>query len=164
MIPGLCEVQGCKASKDSLSRCGRCKIALYCGREHQNGDFSEHKSFCKSVAKHYQNIEHAKQELIAEEDGMFVPHDVFRNGVGSFWGIFPSRPYMRAKGALIEICEIEGTPNALVKAAAEIEDCLRLCHGDNMGLRYQYQVYIYALAVIKMPMTLSNIGVMSSWG
>ena len=59
--------------------------------------------------------------------------DAFEEGVGDFWGIFETRPYMRARHglalALWELGECE-------QAIAHYRDMLRLNPNDNQGIRY----------------------------
>lgn len=45
------EIKPCRVCKtvENTSRCGRCKIAFYCGTEHQKKDWPVHKAACKKA-------------------------------------------------------------------------------------------------------------------
>ncbi len=52
---------------------------------------------------------------------------------GDFWGVLETRPYMRLRHSYLELliqCGMMG------KAVNEAEELLRLCEGDNLGIRY----------------------------
>lgn len=51
-IPMRCELAGCGAGSDAaLSRCGKCKLVLYCGAEHQRADWMRHKVECAHLKR-----------------------------------------------------------------------------------------------------------------
>ena len=77
----------------------------------------------------------AKGTRIMEAQG-YIP-----DGVGEFWGLFETRPYMRARFALMEACVLCGM---FEKAETECREILRLCESDNLGARY-YLMHIFAL-------------------
>jgi len=54
---------------------------------------------------------------------------------GRFWGIVETRPYMRARGALIRDLDAMNTPESTAAALHHLLDCLYLNRGDNQGLR-----------------------------
>jgi hypothetical protein len=64
-----------------------------------------------------------------------MPENVFEDGVGHFWGIHETRPYMRAKFELIRTMSVMPAHGAISTGLAEAMDCLRLCRSDNMGVR-----------------------------
>jgi hypothetical protein len=71
---------------------------------------------------------------------MFTPPNIFENGVGHFWGIHETRAYMRARYHMVDIMlQVFGAPGGRVDAVQEaldnLLDMLRLCRGDNMGVR-----------------------------
>ena len=66
---------------------------------------------------------------------MFTPKNIFEEGVGHFWGILETRPYMRSRFALVEALLKIKTYAAVDSADAHLMDMLRLCRGDNMGVR-----------------------------
>ena len=59
--------------------------------------------------------------------------DAFEEEEGHFWGILETRPYMRARAALAECLWDMGERQ---EAVAHWRDMLRLCPGDNLGLRH----------------------------
>ena len=59
----------------------------------------------------------------------------FETGVGHFWGIFETRPYMRARYALIEATLKIKTYQAAKTVLEHLMDLLRLYRSDNMGVR-----------------------------
>jgi hypothetical protein len=69
------------------------------------------------------------------EDQNYMEDDPFEFEVGYFWGFVETRDYMRARHQyaqrLIELDTLTGVREAL----ANYLDMLRLCRGDNMGLR-----------------------------
>lgn len=64
----------------------------------------------------------------------------FKDFTGEFWGVFETRPYMRA---LYERMETYLELEMMSAAAKECGEMLRLCEGDNMGVRYKL-MHIYA--------------------
>lgn len=61
--------------------------------------------------------------------------------IGDYWLITETRPYMRAKADYINVLFGCGM---LRKAAAECEELLRLCEGDNLGIRHKL-MHIFAI-------------------
>ncbi|KAH6669057.1 hypothetical protein B0J14DRAFT_156265 [Halenospora varia] len=123
--------------KENLLRCQGCKVMLYCGREHQISDRNRHKSACNSIKKAHNELNRQEQELRSHPGDMFMPANVFEDAVGSFWGIHETRPYMRARYALVESLLKVQQYDAVKAAFDHIMDLLRLCRGDNMGVRSQ---------------------------
>lgn len=68
-------------------------------------------------------------------DDLFAPAHVFEKHVGHFWGLHNTRPYMRARYALIEAVLQVRTRDAVTAAHDHVTDCMRLCRTDNLGLR-----------------------------
>lgn len=81
----------------------------------------------KRVRDYAKAVERATAYL--EKEGYFEEHCI-----GAFWGLVETRPYMRLRGkylnSLIE-CGMIG------QAKEECEELLRLCEGDNLGIRYK---------------------------
>lgn len=136
MSPSLtlraCEV--CRR-RDGLLRCSGCQSVYYCGRDHQAADRGGHKAGCVAVKR--------ARVRVRREEHMLRDHprgNVFDSGVGRFWGIFETRPYMRARfglvGVLLQHFGSAGGRVHVVQAALDhLLDLLRLCRSDNMGLR-----------------------------
>ena len=59
--------------------------------------------------------------------------EMFEENAGHFWGIFETRPYMRARHALAIALRESGDVSAAIE---HFSDMLRLCEGDNLGVRY----------------------------
>ncbi|KAL9625416.1 MAG: hypothetical protein Q9160_000479 [Pyrenula sp. 1 TL-2023] len=59
----------------------------------------------------------------------------FENSVGDFWGILETRDYMRARYGLVEALMKVETREAAQAALSHLLDMIRLCRGDNMGVR-----------------------------
>ena len=118
---------------ENLLRCAGCKVLHYCSRDHQMKHREEHKSACSDVRRKREAVEKAKQALIEHPD--FKNDNPFTNHVGRFWKIVETRPYMMGLSALIRA--FQGIEHADA-VQAELEICmemLRLCPGDNMGVR-----------------------------
>ena len=60
--------------------------------------------------------------------------DIFRDGVGDFWLIYETRPYMRARLGLAECLWVLGRHD---EAIGHFQGLLRLNPGDNQGIRYR---------------------------
>lgn len=60
--------------------------------------------------------------------------------IGDFWGVLETRPYMRLRRAYVDALT---DLNMLGRAAEECQDMLRLCEGDNLGIRYTL-MHLYA--------------------
>jgi tetratricopeptide (TPR) repeat protein len=58
--------------------------------------------------------------------------DAFKEGVGHFWGILETRPYMRARAGLAECSWATGKHD---EAIQHYKDMLRLNPNDNQGIR-----------------------------
>lgn len=72
-------------------------------------------------------IENARKLL--EKEGYFE-----EDNIGAFWGILETRPYMRARNFRVETLMFLGRYHEAVK---ECEELLKLCEGDNLGIRYK---------------------------
>lgn len=59
--------------------------------------------------------------------------DVFQQGVGHFWGLLETRPYMRARLGLAHSLWTAGRRE---EAVQHLQEMLRLNPGDNQGVRY----------------------------
>jgi len=59
--------------------------------------------------------------------------EIFEEGVGHFWGILETRPYMRARAGLAQVLWFMGKRD---EAIEHLQEMLRLNPGDNQGLRY----------------------------
>ncbi|KAK0108231.1 hypothetical protein ONS95_003051 [Cadophora gregata] len=120
---------------DKLLRCLGCGVMFYCGKEHQASDRPAHKKACSSVKKVQKHLEIEEQKLRNHPGDFMTPDNIFENGVGHFWGIHETRPYMRARHVLVDALLTIKTKAAVQAALDHVLDILRLCRGDNMGVR-----------------------------
>ncbi|WEW61911.1 hypothetical protein PRK78_007411 [Emydomyces testavorans] len=133
VLPSGCGVCG---KKKDLLRCSGCKVMPYCGREHQAAHYPSHKSACNAIKKHRRRMEEEEQLLRNHPDDIFIPPgDPFVTSVGNFWGIYPTRDYMRARFALADTMRRVKNVESVQAQLDHFMDMLRLCRGDNMGLR-----------------------------
>lgn len=133
----LSHSQGCHlcGSKNNLFRCSACHVTPYCSREHQVAGRPGHKRACNAVKKAQTTRYREEQTLRARPGDAFLPANVFENGAGHFWGFTDTRPYMRARFALVEALLKINAFTAVEAALDNLMDMLRLCRGDNMGVR-----------------------------
>ncbi|OBT81374.1 hypothetical protein VE02_09963 [Pseudogymnoascus sp. 03VT05] len=124
-------------AKEGLSRCAGCKVTFYCSQEHQISDRPDHKGACKDVKKARVALEGEEATLRAAPGDFMTPagETIFEDGAGHFWGIVETRPYMRARYALVEALLEISTYAAVDAALNHLLDMLRLCRSDNMGVR-----------------------------
>ncbi len=91
-------------------------------------------------AKGFDQFYELLQPILREGRRQMEEGGFFKNGKGDFWLIFETRPYMRARfenmRALIRL-------GRMGKAIREGEDLLKLCKGDNLGVRYTL-MHLYA--------------------
>ncbi|MBI5636012.1 tetratricopeptide repeat protein [Candidatus Micrarchaeota archaeon] len=71
-----------------------------------------------------------------------IGKDAFINGVGHFWGLVETRPYMRARLGLAQVLETLGLYD---QARMHYADMLRLNPNDNQGVRYLLANCLFAL-------------------
>ncbi|KAI1305123.1 hypothetical protein F5Y03DRAFT_356566 [Xylaria venustula] len=123
------------AAGSQLLRCGGCRAFRYCGREHQAAHRLEHKRACAK-------IKNARSKLVREDHAVrnatpdfMTPANAFETCVGQFWGILSTRDYMRARFALARLLFLLGTLDGVGEGLEHLRDMLRLCRGDNMGVR-----------------------------
>ncbi len=63
----------------------------------------------------------------------YLGEEFFQNCQGDFWGIFETRPYMRAKAGIVECLSALGDKINVIKNCKEL---LKLSRNDNLGMRY----------------------------
>lgn len=114
-------------------------MIYYCCRDHQVSDRESHKEGCKAIKKARVNLER-EEEAVRKIDDPWVGSNLFETQAGHFWGIHETRPYMRARFGLVDALlnhfDIVGARVDTVQTCLDhLKDMLRLCRGDNMGLR-----------------------------
>lgn len=82
----------------------------------------------------------ALSTLIEKGTSQMEKDGYFQNGMGDFWEILETRPYMRLRHAYLELLIECGM---MRKAVGEAEELLRLCDNDNLGVRYEL-MHLYA--------------------
>lgn len=123
------------STSNKLLRCQGCNAVFYCGRDCQLADREDHKRACNEVKKTQQALSREERRLRSLPPDMFLPANLFEEHAGHFWGIHETRPYMRARYALLKAL-LKIKTHAAVKAAHEnAMEMLRLCRSDNMGIR-----------------------------
>lgn len=109
---------------------------VYCCKEHQRQDWREdHKTWCNVVKKARAKLHREEQKLRVVEPGCFGDGRPGESYIGIFWGVHETRPYMRARGALVDELLQLHTREAVQEALDHVMDMLRLCCNDNMGMR-----------------------------
>lgn len=63
------------------------------------------------------------------------PPNPFEEEEPHFWGWMETRPYMRARYGLLDSLRKIRTREAVQASRDHVMDLLRLCRGDNMGVR-----------------------------
>lgn len=130
---GLC------GSTKNLLRCSRCKVTFYCCANHQAVHYPTHKSACSLIARRTKQLEGEEKILRGVPqcpNTLFPPHvDIFKDYAGMFWGILETREYMRARYALVNALQAVDNRYSVQTQLDHLMDMLRLCRGDNMGVR-----------------------------
>ncbi|KAM5343752.1 hypothetical protein ACJ41O_012289 [Fusarium nematophilum] len=94
-----------------------------------------HKSACTKVRKARAKLAEEDRRVRNATADFSTPANAFETHVGHFWGIVGTRDYMRARFALTEHIRLLGTFDGVHEALDHMQDMLRLCRSDNMGLR-----------------------------
>ncbi|KAK7935657.1 hypothetical protein PG985_001152 [Apiospora marii] len=138
----ICAQPGCKRRGSDLLMCGACRLVHYCGPEHQREHRPAHKTSCNLVKHTRAAAERAEAELRSPPADDPNPVDYFSEGVvGRFWGEFPeTRPYMQSLYDRMTASLNLRTGEAVEYALATALELLRLCRGDNLGVRSQVPV------------------------
>ncbi|OAQ58396.1 zinc finger domain-containing protein [Pochonia chlamydosporia 170] len=136
LAPRACEL--CHR-KDGVLRCSACQAVYYCGPDCQAEDRADHKAPCKVIKKARLRFEFEEKKL-RDTPGDLHTENIFKDHVGYFWGILETRPYMRARYELVDVMLLSygtaGGPVDVVQMALDhLLDMMRLCRGDNMGVR-----------------------------
>ena len=72
-VPKRCEFAGCSKVGDEVRKCDGCKLASYCGREHQVADWKHHKRDCK----HLKHSECKRRYFSTDEELIKYPMGCF---------------------------------------------------------------------------------------
>lgn len=124
-----------------LRLCQGCNLAKYCSRACQTDDWSSHKADCTAISKAYKKMVFEKTKLLSVPADFMNPNpaEVFETCVGNFWGMLDPRDYCRARYSYAaHILDMTRSHNYAYIIEASLREnlaLLRLCSGDNMGLR-----------------------------
>ncbi|KAK7222911.1 hypothetical protein V2G26_010914 [Clonostachys chloroleuca] len=118
----------------SLLRCGGCHAVKYCGQAHQKTDRRRHKAQCIPIKQTRDKMSEEEAKLRANP-GADTDGNPFDNIVGLFWFFQSTRPYMQARFDYITSILNVRTGEAVEIALDHSLDLLRLCRGDNLGVR-----------------------------
>ncbi|RPA80439.1 hypothetical protein BJ508DRAFT_239978 [Ascobolus immersus RN42] len=121
------QCQFCASSTTpNMSRCSGCKAVQYCSKEHQTSDWYYHKQQCKplqlALRKYQREADNLGAEFIAENEGYF-------------WGLLETREYMRARFDVGYQLQHIVSNVAAKQSLGHFRDMLKLCRGDNLGVR-----------------------------
>ncbi|PTB61689.1 hypothetical protein BBK36DRAFT_62512 [Trichoderma citrinoviride] len=138
LAPRSCEL--CRKRKDGIQRCASCQSVWYCSKDCQAEDWPEHKIPCKLIKKARLHYEKEEKKLREHPGDVMTPPNLFEEHAGHFWGIFETRDYMRARYSMVDTMLMSygtaGGPVDLIQTCLDhLLDMMRLCRGDNMGLR-----------------------------
>ncbi|KAH7408089.1 hypothetical protein DE146DRAFT_361917 [Phaeosphaeria sp. MPI-PUGE-AT-0046c] len=119
----------------ALLLCTGCRAVRYCSQDHQGGHRAQHKSACSKIKKSRKKLEAEEDDVRHAAVDFMTPANAFETHVGRFWGLLNTRGYMRARFGLLDLLRKEGTLDGVKEALSHLLDMMRLCRGDNMGLR-----------------------------
>ncbi|KAI5456233.1 hypothetical protein BGZ63DRAFT_417990 [Mariannaea sp. PMI_226] len=138
LSPRACEV--CK-QRDGLISCSGCHAVFYCETDHQASHQANHRSKCLMTRMARSQLEREEYQVRRMPDGSSNAENPFETGVGQFWAITETRPYMRARfqfadGLLRDFAFVGGCADVVQMALDHFLDMVRLCRDDNMGIRH----------------------------
>jgi hypothetical protein len=107
----------------------------YCSAEHQSTHHSIHKSDCSNIAKKNKLLNYEDERLRNFRGDSMTQEYPFINNVGIFWLIHETRDYMRSRFGVVESLMKVKTFSSTQLQLEHLMDMLRLCRGDNMGIR-----------------------------
>lgn len=119
----------------SLLVCTGCRAVRYCTKDHQVEHRAQHKSACNKIKKSRKQLQ-AQEDEVRNSNDVMAPGNAFEEHVGHFWGMLHTRPYMRARFALLDLLRKEGTLDGVKESMSHLMDMMRLCRSDNMGVRH----------------------------
>lgn len=106
--------------------------------EPENADILVEKAqlVCKTTYDYIEELD----KIIEIAANALKKENFFDEYYGEFWGVYETRPYMRARYERMRVCLGLG----MIKLAGEeCKEMLKLCEGDNLGVRYAL-MHIYA--------------------
>ncbi len=128
----------CKTT-DNVRRCQSCKVAFYCGQEHQMIDRALHKEPCVSIKKSLKNI--ARMEFEIQEESLSIQIE----GIESVNNIVSREIIFLNDDALIKEYLKIHTYEAVEKAMIHCISTLRTYRIDHLDLKYMAPVLLLRL-------------------
>jgi hypothetical protein len=124
----------------NFMRCGACRSFFYCGRDHQTEDRPSHKTLCKGVKTCQDRLNEEEKKLREFQGDELAQGNLFVTEAGHFWLILETRDYMRARLDVVvtllrSFGGFNGRAAGVEIALNHLRDMLRLCRGDNLGVR-----------------------------
>ena len=117
---------------------------------------SEYKKVSSQLRDMARDVEDEATRLRSTTEYIFStnpvePENLFEKSVGHFWGMASTRPYMRARAALADeihdkVAVKHDTKEAWEAVLWHYQEMLRLCSGDNMGLRNRFPFLLMRLS------------------
>ncbi|RYP66897.1 hypothetical protein DL771_007554 [Monosporascus sp. 5C6A] len=126
----------CK-KRDNLLRCGGCQVVLYCGPDHQKAHRPIHKTSCNLIKKAREAFHVERVALETHTGDIDTPPNPFRAVPGQFWYWKGTRLFMQRYHDLMSATLNIRTGEAVEAGLKYGLDMLRLCRGDNQGVRWQ---------------------------
>ncbi|KAK5652046.1 hypothetical protein OQA88_10949 [Cercophora sp. LCS_1] len=133
-----CNRLDCRA-RSNLLKCGACKIALYCGQDHQHQDRPRHKTPCKILKEAREALVKQQNTLAEQPDSPLDDPEC----IGHFWSVPGTRSFMQTRFGVTQTLLAVRTGEAVDPALDLALKILRLCRGDNQGI----QTYVPAMYV-----------------
>ena len=140
----VCNKPGCNPFPPKpLKKCGACKTAVYCCVDHQREDWPRHKSTCTLIKKTAAELVKEEAALRAhqpgETDERGMPANPFEDPecIGRFWWLKNTQSYMQARHNCMSTLLNMRTGESVEAALDHAREMLRLCRGDNLGVRGQ---------------------------
>lgn len=121
--------------RSPLFRCSACTVVSYCSSTHQRADRARHKSSCNIVKATLADLAKKEAALRSHPGDMDTPPNAFDTAVGHFWMYRGTRPYMQARHDWLSSVLNIRTGEAVEAALDNCLETLRLCRGDNLGIR-----------------------------
>ncbi|KAH6993259.1 hypothetical protein EDB82DRAFT_555452 [Fusarium venenatum] len=128
---------GCLAGFQSASllQCAGCHVINYCGKPHQKADWRRHKVQCIVIKQQREKLAAEEAKLRTEPDEDTNGENPFDSKAGQFWVFKSTPPYMLARFNLMSAILNVRTGEAVQAALDHALDMVRLCRGDNQGVR-----------------------------
>lgn len=120
----------------------------YCSRAHQKADRTRHRTSCNLIKTSLDKLAAEEAALRAHDAGDASappPPNPLETAAGRLWHRPGGRAYMRARHDAATAQLNVRTGEAVQAALGHLRDMLRLCRGDNMGVRGQVPALLLRL-------------------